>query len=401
MNTIDYNQYSKEELIQHIQLLEGEKIKRIKSDLEMIKINKFLEYDNIRMNNVLSLIKSALEFDRNEDIFELLAESVLHSFECENTLILKNQKNKVLDIVHDCSESFDILSLSSCDLTTVINTELIENLEVFQNNKIFKNANGMVTSFTYDEEIYYIIAYTSITSKKTFSQITNNNLSIFQVMTMEISTILHNSLLNNEIKETQKELVFMMGSISELRSQETGNHIKRVAQYTKILALHYGLSIKEALLLEEAAPMHDIGKIAIPDYILNKPDKLTKEEFEIMKTHAFLGYKMFEGSNKQLFKVASIVAHEHHEKWDGTGYPRNLKGDEIHIYGQITALADVFDALGNERIYKKAWNNEKIFQFLKDQSGKHFSPKLIDIFFDNLDEILKIKKFFSDNLTKG
>jgi len=401
VNTLDNNQYSKEELIQHIRVLEVEKIKRIKSDLKMIKVNKFIEYENIRMNNILSLIKAALKSDKYEDIFELLTESMLQSFECENVLILKSKKNKVLDVVYDFSESCDILSLSSLELTTTINATLIEDSKLFENNKILKNANGMIINFVFNEEIHYVIAYTSVSMQKTYTKITKDNLSIFQLMTMEISTILHNLLLTNEIKETQKELVFKMGSIAELRSQETGNHIKRVAQYAKILALHYGLSTKESLLLEEATPMHDIGKIAIPDYVLNKPGKLTKEEFEIMKTHAFLGYEMFKGSNKTLFKAASIIAHEHHEKWDGSGYPRNLKGDEIHIYGQITALADVFDALGSVRNYKKAWSNEKILKFLKEQRGKHFSPKLIDIFFDNLDEIMVIKKFFSDEITSN
>ena len=399
MKVLNFNQYSKEALIQYIKILECEKVKRIKSDLEMIKINKFLEYDNIRMNSVLTLIKLALKLDKYEDIFELLAESILQSFECENVIIFKNQKNKSLDIVYDFSESYDTSSFSSLDLSIIETTELIEDLEPLKNNKILKNANGMITSFVFDEEYYYIIAYTSESMKKTYNKIIKDNLSIFQVMTMEINTILYNLLLTNEIKDTQKELVFKIGSIAELRSKETGHHIKRVAKYTKILAIDYGLSEKEALLLEEASPMHDIGKIGIPDYILHKTDKLTNEEFEVMKTHTSLGYEMFKNSNKPLFKAASIIAYEHHEKWDGSGYPRNLRGNEIHIYGQITALADVFDALGTVRSYKKAWSNEEILQFLKEQRGKHFSPKLIDIFFDNLDEILMVKKLILDDAT--
>ncbi|WP_229855096.1 HD-GYP domain-containing protein [Candidatus Sulfurimonas marisnigri] len=139
-----------------------------------------------------------------------------------------------------------------------------------------------------------------------------------------------------------------MGSITETRSKETGKHVKRVAAYSELLALKAGLSTAEAKLLRLCSPMHNIGKVAIPDNILNKPGKLTDSEFTIMKTHAKLGYEMLEHSNRDILKAAAIVAHEHHEKYDGSGYPRKLKGEEIHIYGQITAVADVFDALGSD-----------------------------------------------------
>ncbi len=202
--------------------------------------------------------------------------------------------------------------------------------------------------------------------------------------------------LNNEIEDTQKEVVFTMGSIGESRSKETGNHVKRVAQYSKILALHYGLSKKEAELIKQASPMHDIGKVAIPDSILNKPGRFNEEERKIMNTHAKLGYDMLKHSKRTLLKAAATISLQHHEKWDGTGYPNRLKGEEIHIYGRITALADVFDALGSDRCYKKAWNDEKIFKLFKEERGKHFDPKLIDIFFDNLDDFLKIREQFKD-----
>ena len=205
-------------------------------------------------------------------------------------------------------------------------------------------------------------------------------------------------ILNKEIEDTQKEVVFKVGAIAETRSKETGMHVKRVAQYSKLFALYYGLSEKEAELLKQASPMHDIGKIAIPDSILNKPGKLTAEEFEIMKTHAQLGYEMLEGSTKSVLKAASIVAHEHQEKYDGSGYPLGLKGAEIHIFGRITAIADVFDALGSDRCYKNSWDDEKIFAFFKEQSGKHFDPKLVDIFFEHLDEFLKVREELKDTI---
>ena len=201
---------------------------------------------------------------------------------------------------------------------------------------------------------------------------------------------------NKEIEEIQKEIIFTMGSIAEFRSQETGEHIKRVAKYSKVLATAYGLCEDEVDMLELASPMHDIGKIAIPDAILNKPGKLTDEEFDIIKTHAQKGHDMLGISNRPLFKVASQIALTHHEKYDGTGYPNSLKGEDIPIFGRITALADVFDAIGSDRCYKKAWEMEKVLEFIKEQRGKHFDPKLVDIFFDNLDDILKIKEEYQD-----
>ena len=217
----------------------------------------------------------------------------------------------------------------------------------------------------------------------------------------EIETKVQNGLkeikeLNDELETTQQEVVFTMGAIAEQRSKETGNHVKRVAQYSKILALYYGLDEKKAEMLKQASPMHDIGKVAIPDNILNKPGRFTPEERTIMDTHVNLGYEMLKGSTRPLLQLAAIVAQQHHEKWDGTGYPYGRKGENIHIYGRITALADVFDALGSHRVYKKAWNDEKIFKLFKEERGKHFDPKLIDIFFANLDEFLKIRDELKD-----
>ncbi len=202
--------------------------------------------------------------------------------------------------------------------------------------------------------------------------------------------------LNNEIEATQKEVVFTMGAIGESRSKETGNHVKRVAEYSRLMALKYGLDEEEAELLKQASPMHDIGKVAIPDAILNKPGSLSRLEFEQMKKHAELGYEMLKHSERPLMKAAAIVAYEHHEKWDGSGYPNGTKGEDIHIYGRITAVADVFDALGSDRCYKEAWDDEKIFELFKAERGKHFDPLLVNIFFDNLAEFLAIREQYKD-----
>ena len=202
--------------------------------------------------------------------------------------------------------------------------------------------------------------------------------------------------LNDAIEETQREVIYAMGEIGETRSKETGNHVKRVAHYSKELALLYGLSQEEANKLQMASPMHDIGKVGIPDAILNAPRKLTKEEFNVMKTHVSLGYDMLKNSHKPILQAAAIVANEHHEKWDGSGYPNAKSGENIHIYGRITAVADVFDALGSDRVYKKAWELEKILTLFKEERGKHFDPQIVTLFLDNLDIFLKIRDTFKD-----
>lgn len=199
-----------------------------------------------------------------------------------------------------------------------------------------------------------------------------------------------------DVVNTQKEVVSTMGAIGETRSKETGNHVKRVAKYSYLLAKLVGLSEEESQLLELASPMHDIGKVGIPDNILNKPGKLTFDEFEIMKTHSSLGYEMLKDSKREILTASATVAHEHHEKWDGSGYPRGLKGTDIHIFGRITAICDVFDALGADRCYKKAWELDKILDLLKDGKGTHFDANLIDLFLSNLDEFLLIKDKYKD-----
>lgn len=204
--------------------------------------------------------------------------------------------------------------------------------------------------------------------------------------------------LNKEIEDTQREVVFTMGSIGESRSKETGNHVRRVAEYSKLLALYSGLNENEAEMLRQASPMHDIGKVAIPDAVLNKPGRFDEEERRIMDTHAALGYEMLKHSQRELLLTAATVAYEHHEKWDGSGYPRGLSGEGIHIYGRITALADVFDALGSDRVYKSAWEDERIFTLFRDERGKHFDPSLIDIFFDHLEEFLTIREHLHDKI---
>ncbi len=219
---------------------------------------------------------------------------------------------------------------------------------------------------------------------------------LLEVFGSNVSIAFDNILLNEEIKKTEREIVYAMGTIAETRSKETGNHVKRVAEYSKILSRGIGLSSDEVELIRLASPLHDIGKIGIPDEVLNKPGKHEPHEWEKMKTHAQLGYEMLKNVDTAVLQSGAIISLQHHEKWDGNGYPQGLKGKDIHMYGRITAVADVFDALGSDRCYKKAWELDRILELFKAERGKHFDPELVDLFFEKLDEFLKARDSLKD-----
>ena len=205
--------------------------------------------------------------------------------------------------------------------------------------------------------------------------------------------------LQEEIESTQREIVLTLAETGEMRSKETGNHVKRVAEYSKILAEAYGLSPAQVTLLKDASPMHDIGKIAIPDSILLKPGRLTDEERIEMNSHTTLGYEMLNHSERELLKTAALVALQHHEKWDGTGYPQGLKGTEIHIFGRSLAIADVFDALICKRVYKEPWPVDKIIEMFKESRGKDFDPEVVDVFLRVKDEMIDVSIRLDDSIS--
>jgi response regulator RpfG family c-di-GMP phosphodiesterase len=220
--------------------------------------------------------------------------------------------------------------------------------------------------------------------------------NLLEIFCHNVALAFDNIHLRQDVEKTQKEVIGRIGSIAETRSKETGNHVRRVAEYSKLFAIKLGMHEDEADTIKEASPMHDIGKVGIPDTILNKPEKLTYDEFEVMKQHAEIGYEMLKDSTRPLIKTAAKIARDHHEKWDGSGYPRGLHGTNIHIYGRITAIADVFDALASERCYKDAWPLEKVYDLFRLERGAHFDPELVDIFFEHNEEFLAIQEQFKD-----
>ncbi|WP_372766232.1 DUF3369 domain-containing protein [Pseudoalteromonas sp.] len=214
--------------------------------------------------------------------------------------------------------------------------------------------------------------------------LTQTHKDLIEIFSQNVQIAYENVQLQSEIEDTQREIVYRLSEAVEQRSSETGNHVKRVSLISYELAKGYGLPNKESEILRYAAPLHDVGKVGIPDTILHKPGALDDEEWTIMKSHAVKGFEILTGSRRDIIKAGAVLARDHHEKWDGSGYPAGKKEEEIHIYGRIVALADVYDALRHKRCYKEAWTLEQVTAELTNQRGKHFEPKLVDILLSNI-----------------
>ncbi|MCO4785407.1 HD-GYP domain-containing protein [Marinomonas atlantica] len=199
-----------------------------------------------------------------------------------------------------------------------------------------------------------------------------------------------------DLADSRMEIIERLALAAEFRDNETGNHVIRVGEYCRCMGQSIGLPKAESDLLAITATLHDIGKIAISDNILLKPDRLTEAEFDIMKSHSEAGAKLLEGSQSELLKAARVIALSHHEKWDGTGYPNQLKGNEIPFYGRIVALCDVYDALSSVRPYKTAWAKEDVEQYINDLSGQHFDPILVEHFNKVSEQFYAILRSYQD-----
>ncbi len=189
-----------------------------------------------------------------------------------------------------------------------------------------------------------------------------------------------------ELEVAQAETVRRLSMAVEFRDEDTGAHIERIGRFSTLLAEQIGLEGELCERMSHAAPLHDVGKVAIPDAILLKPGKLTAEERAIVETHAEEGHRLLKGSSSAILDMAATIALSHHEKWDGSGYPRGVSGESIPIEGRVVAIADVFDALTSDRVYRKAFSVEEAVQMMRDERGKHFDPVLLDAFMDVLEQ---------------
>ncbi len=200
-----------------------------------------------------------------------------------------------------------------------------------------------------------------------------------------------------EILARERETIIRLSKAADSRDPETGAHILRMSHFSRLIASHLGLSVADQDMLLEAAPMHDIGKVGIPDHILLKPGRLDVAEFEIMKRHSILGYEILNGSQSAMLQAAAQIALGHHEKFDGSGYPYGLKGEEIPLFARICAVGDVFDALTSERPYKKAWEDDRAVALLREGMGGHFDPACVEAFLEDWDAVLAIRNRFVDD----
>lgn len=257
--------------------------------------------------------------------------------------------------------------------------------EAQQNNQLIFG-EGYILYYSADPEQFSTLVFICGLPE----DINQHDRHLIELFSRNVQIAYDNILLSQEIEDTQREIVYRLGNALETRSKETGNHLKRVAHFSALLAKLAGVEEQDIITLRLAAPLHDVGKIGIPDSVLNHPGPLDSEQWEIMKTHSQIGHDLLHDSPRKVLKTGALISLTHHEKWDGSGYPNGLAGEDIHIFGRIVSLVDVFDALYNKRCYKPAFETQVCTQYITENSGIAFDPTLVDLFMVNIDQFMAI-----------
>jgi PAS domain S-box-containing protein len=348
---------------------ESELLHRVKTNTELFYARKQLQSEVDEAHVLLEQYKIAI--DAGSLVSKTDLNGIITYINDKFCEVSKYSAEELIGRPHSIVRSPDMPKKAFADMWSTI-----------QNKKTW---HGIVKNRAKDGSFYHVDA--------TVMPILNSQGEIIEYISIRTDITKEVNLLE-DITSTQKEILYKLGELGEWRSKETGEHVSRVSLFSEVLARKYGCSEEDIALLKMASPMHDIGKVVIPDSILIKPGKLTDEEFETMKDHTVYGWEIFRKSKHELLQTAALISHQHHEKWDGSGYPRGLSGEDIHIFGRITAIADVFDALSHDRVYKKAWSVEETLAHIKSESGKAFEPKLVDLFMQNIDAVLKIKETY-------
>ena len=236
---------------------------------------------------------------------------------------------------------------------------------------------------------------------------TDEDEGLLRILATMAASFIENATLYEDLRRSHLETIYRMALVAEYRDQkDTGKHLRRMSRFSGILASSMGLSYHESEDIRYASPLHDVGKVAIPDSILRKPGKLTAEEYDEMKRHTIYGSQMLANAESRLLRLAAKIAVAHHEHYDGTGYPYGLKGDAIAIEARIVSVADVFDALVSKRVYKEGWTVDDAKKYIKEQEGKLFDPEVINCLFKSFDEILAAmdeenRRIVEDEATKS
>lgn len=264
------------------------------------------------------------------------------------------------------------------------------NGEIFVNNeRIFP------PKFMNSERLEYRYDFHTKVKENTILFVLYSSKELNALETSYVRSLLKNlqrSLVSTKYPDVEEEFVIMLSKVVEAKSEETGDHVNRVAELSYYLAEYLGFSSNDAKLIKKASALHDIGKVGVPDYILNKPGKLDEKEFSIIKEHSLIGFEILRDSTLNIFEIGAVVALEHHERWDGNGYPYGLQGEEIAIEARIVQVADVFEALTHDRCYRPAWPTEKAVEYMNDMKGRQFDPMVIDAFNKHLKDMIAIAK---------
>lgn len=350
---------------------------------------KYQELYRIGLEKVISSTSNVLEKRTLKHFFDGLLQQVMSILHINDESMLVQVKG--LSAVY-AENDYEVLAQTA----PVQNDNKIDDEALHYLNKARTEKKSIIEN---DVVVGYFPSQTekvSLLYLKGVNKLNDIDSTLLEIFSGNVGLAFDNLLLNREIIETQEELIYRLGDAVESRSKEAGNHIRRMSEVSYMLAIDMNMPLEEAELLKQAAPMHDIGKIATPDSVLLKPGKLDDEEMSIMKQHPAVGYSILEGSNRPILKSAAIISQQHHEKYDGTGYPLGMKGEDIHIFARIVAVADVFDALTHKRCYKEAWPIEEVLKYLEESAGTHLDPIVVDAMIKNVDKALEINRFYPD-----
>ncbi len=360
-------------------------------------VRTYLGFQRLEQSRLgLIRILNAIRDIESSDIEENLANRVLDQMESVMNRINSPGMGSIVVIREEggdriVSGSGVHQSLQNCDLDNLKNPEIVKKIRhTLKSGNTYHDDHHIMTTLLQKNGGRYL-AY--IEDIKEFSDMERY---LVELYASHVNVTLDNKILTRELVKTQREIIATLGEVIETRSDETGQHVQRVGEIAKLLAEKSGFNSVASEVMLYAAPLHDIGKVAIPDRILKKPGKLTEEEYEIMKTHSKIGYDILKSSNKDVLQLAARICLEHHEWWNGKGYPNGLSGKGISVEARICYIADVLDALRSKRIYKDAIPFAQAMEIIGQARGTQFDPNLVDILFENRDAVKQIYKTYED-----
>jgi len=360
-------------------------------------IRTYLGFRKLEQNRLgLMQILDAIRDIESSGLDENLSTRVLDQIEAVMNRDDNSKMGSILVVKNEDGEK--ILSgrgthenLSDCDLDQLKNPEITEMIrKTLESGKTFHDSHHIMTTLLSKKGGKYLAYFEDV---KEFGDMERY---LVELYASHVNVSLENLLLNRELVSTQREIIATLGEVIETKSGETGKHVQRVGEIARLLAEKAGLSSEERELLMFAAPLHDIGKVGISDKILKKPGKLTAEEYEEMKRHSQIGYSILKASKKNVLKLGAKICLEHHEWWNGRGYPQGLSGEKISIEARICSVADVLDALRSQRVYKDAIPLHDALEIIKQGRGTQFDPRIVDILLGSKEEIIQIYSSFDN-----